>query len=182
MHKVETLCLRPVDAWLSSGASGSWAYFRQCWFNVSWVACPSWIDVPIAVKDCYISCTLWGQQMKSLHVCCRCDTAAVVAMINRYTSQHPHICWGACFHLCKVCCQLDCRASARMLKWSCWCIVKGQHTNFLSSGALCRGITLLHPSRVVGWLDTCTSPTKLAIYGMVRGFSDLPLLKFETMN
>ena len=92
---MSALCRRPVNAWLTSDASGSWgcgAYFRRCWFSFSWIACPSWGDVPIAVKELLpivVSCALWGQQMSSLHVRCRCDNAAVVAMINRHTSRHP---------------------------------------------------------------------------------------------
>ena len=92
---MSALCCHPVDAWLTSDASGSWscgAYFRQCWFSISWIACPFWGDVPIAVTELLpivISCTLWGQQMRSLHVRCCCDNAAVVAMINKHTSRHP---------------------------------------------------------------------------------------------
>ena len=92
MHKVGALCCRPVDAWLTLDASGSWAYFRRCWFNISWVACPLWTYVPIAVKELLpivISCVLWGLQMRSLHVGYRRDNAAVVAKINRHISQHP---------------------------------------------------------------------------------------------
>ena len=92
---ISALCRRPIDDWLTSDASGSWgcgAYFRRCWFNISWQACPSWTDMHIAVKELLpivISCALWGQQMRNCHVCCRCDNAAVVSMINRHTSRHP---------------------------------------------------------------------------------------------
>ena len=95
---ISALCRRPVDAWLTSDASGSWgcgAYFHRCWFNISWVACPSWTDVPIAVRELLpivISCALWGHQMRNLHVQCRCDNAAVVVVINKHTSRHPMQC------------------------------------------------------------------------------------------
>jgi hypothetical protein len=95
---VLALCHRPVDAWLTTDASGSWecgAYFRRCWFNTSWVSCPSWTDVPIAVRELLpivISSALWGQNMRGLHVRCRCDNAAVVAIINKHDIHWPHIC------------------------------------------------------------------------------------------
>ena len=44
---ISALCRRPVDAWLTSDASGSWgcgAYFHRCWFSISWVACMSFVD------------------------------------------------------------------------------------------------------------------------------------------
>ena len=92
---MSALCRRPVDAWLTSDASGSWgcgAYFRRLWFNLSWEACPTWKDEHIAVKELLpivISCAVWGKQMSHLHVRCRCDNAAVVSMLNKHTSQHP---------------------------------------------------------------------------------------------
>ena len=92
---VSALCRRPVDAWLTSDASGSWgcgAYFYRKWFNISWEVCQSWTEVHIAAKELLpivISCALWGQQMKSFHIRCRCDNAAVVTMINKHTSRHP---------------------------------------------------------------------------------------------
>ena len=121
---ISALCRQPVDAWLTSDASGSWgcgAYFRRCWFNVSWIACPLWEDVPIAVKELLpivISCALWGQQMRSLYVFCRCDNAAVVAMIKLAPSCHTFA-EMLVLYLCKICCQLDGRASARTPKQSC---------------------------------------------------------------
>ena len=92
---MSALCCRPVDAWLTSDASGSWgcgAYFRRRWFNLSWEACPAWTGSHIAVKELLpivISCAIWGQQMSFLHIRCRCDNAAVVSMLNKHTSQHP---------------------------------------------------------------------------------------------
>lgn len=51
---ISALCHRPVDAWLTSNASGSWgcgAYFRRCWFNISWEVCPSFISQQ---RNCYL--------------------------------------------------------------------------------------------------------------------------------
>ncbi len=154
-----------------------WAYFHQCWFNISWVACPSWTDVPIAVKELLPIVTsygIWGQQMRNLHVRCRCDNAAVVTMINRHAYKPTPIGHTSVevliFHLCK----LVCRTSARMLEQSGWFVVKGQHTRFSWSSAVCRGIALLHSFGTVECFDT--SLAKLAIGRVVWGFSGLPLL------
>ena len=46
----------------------------------------------------------------------------------------PHIYWGANFHLCEVCCQLDDRSSAWSPKWNCWCVVKGLYIIYQLSG------------------------------------------------
>ena len=92
---IAALCRRPVNDWLTSDASGSWrcgAYFRQSWFNLSWEVCPSWAEVHISIKELLpivISCAIWSQQMRSCHICCRCDNAAVISMINKHTSRHP---------------------------------------------------------------------------------------------
>ena len=95
---------------------GTGAYFHWKWFNITWEVCPSWTEVHIAAKELLpivISCALWGQQMKSSYICCQCDNAAVVTMINiRADIQWLHTCSDV-FHLCKILHQPVSRASSR---------------------------------------------------------------------
>lgn len=92
---ITALCRRPIDAKLTTDASGSWgcgAFFGERWFNLSWESCPCWAEVHISVKELLpivISCSIWGQEMSGKHIRCLCDNAAVVAMINKRTSTHP---------------------------------------------------------------------------------------------
>ena len=91
---VAALCRRPIDAKLTSDASGSWgcgAFFNQRWFNLSWDSCPSWTNVHISIKELLpivISCAIWGREMSGSHIRC-CDNAAVVVMVNKHTSSQP---------------------------------------------------------------------------------------------
>jgi hypothetical protein len=123
---ISALCHRPVDAWLTTDASGSWdwgAYFRRDWFNLSWVACPAWPEAPIAVKELLpivMSCALWGQQMRNLHIRCRCDNACSRGGNDQQTFRSTSGCHASAemlvFRLCEVRYQLNCRTSARTPK------------------------------------------------------------------
>ena len=92
---VTALCRHPIDAKLVSDASGSWgcgAYFGDRWFSLSWTSCLTWADMHITVKELLpivISCAIWGREMAGRHIRSLCDNAAVVAMINKYTSTNP---------------------------------------------------------------------------------------------
>ena len=91
------LCRRPIDARLVSDASGSWgcgAYFGNKWFALPWSSCHSWAEVHISVQELLpivIACAIWGGEMAAGHICCLCDTAAVVVMINKHTSKNPMV-------------------------------------------------------------------------------------------
>ena len=92
---ISALCRCPIEAKLGSDASGSWgcgAYFGNNRFALPWSSCPLWVEVHISVKELLpivISCAIWGGEMAGSHIRCLCDNAAVVVMINRYTSKNP---------------------------------------------------------------------------------------------
>ena len=79
-------------ATITSDASGSWgcgAYSSSGeWFQFEWPA--SWLDRHITIKELLpivIAVATWGTQWKGSSVRCRCDNAAVVAIINSGTSK-----------------------------------------------------------------------------------------------
>ena len=85
----------PVDSYISSDASGSWgcgAFYHDQWFNLAWDSCPAIKEMHIAVKELLpvvIACAVWVESFRKKHIRCRCDNAAVVAMVNKGSSTHP---------------------------------------------------------------------------------------------
>ena len=83
----------PPAAILTSDASGSWGCgaFTSAgqWFQFQWPT--SWATVHITVKELLpvvVSCALWGGGWQGKTVQCRCDNAAVVAILRSGTSKH----------------------------------------------------------------------------------------------
>ena len=91
---ISSLCKLPVDQIITSDASGSWgcgAFSGNKWFNMSWVTCRAMEKSHISVKELLpivISLAVWADSMQGKHIRCRCDNAAVVAMINKKSSKH----------------------------------------------------------------------------------------------
>ena len=78
---------------LTSDASGSWGCgaFESSgkWFQIPWRG--SLEGVHITVKELLpvaVACALWGSHWRGMTVCCRCDNAAVVAILRSGTSRH----------------------------------------------------------------------------------------------
>ena len=68
---VAALCRRPIDAKVTSDASGSWgcgAFCNQRWFNLSWDSCPSWTDVHITV-DAKVYIVIGKRKLYNIHSC-----------------------------------------------------------------------------------------------------------------
>ncbi len=79
-------------ATITSDASGSWgcgAYTTEGeWFQLSWP--PAWCDVHITVKELLpvvLAIAIWGHLWTGQVVRCRCDNAAVVAIVNSGSSK-----------------------------------------------------------------------------------------------
>lgn len=79
---------------LTSDASGGWGggAFTSSgeWFQVQWPE--SWATVHITVKELapiVVAAAVWGREWKGRTVCCRCDNAAVVAILRSNSSKHP---------------------------------------------------------------------------------------------
>ena len=79
---------------LTTDASGGWgggAFSSQGeWFNLQWP--DSWRAVHITIKELapiVIACAMWGPGWRGKTVLCRCDNAAVVAILRSGTSKHP---------------------------------------------------------------------------------------------
>ena len=76
---------RPL--FITSDASGSWgcgAAYENMWFQLQWTE--SWKSLPIAPKELVpivIAVILWGPHLVGRHICCLCDNAAVVAVVNK---------------------------------------------------------------------------------------------------
>ncbi len=75
------------QAVLTSDASGSWgcgAFTSSgCWFQLRFPE--SWDNVHITVKELLpivLAAALWGHSWRGTTVCCKCDNAAVVAIVN----------------------------------------------------------------------------------------------------
>ena len=84
---------------LTSDASGSWGCgaFTSTgqWFKLQWPAV--WAEVHITAKELLpivVACAVWGREWKGKAVRCRCDNAAVVAIIKSGASKH-----GLAMHL-----------------------------------------------------------------------------------
>lgn len=84
----------PPSATLTTDASGSWgcgAYASSGhWFQYQWPA-GTWEGVHITVKELLpivIACAVWGDLWHGGAVRCRCDNAAVVAILRSGTSKH----------------------------------------------------------------------------------------------
>ena len=78
---------------LTSDASGSWGCgaFESSgkWFQIPWQG--SLEGVHITVKELLpvvVACALWGSHWRDMTVCCRCDNAAVVAILRSGTPRH----------------------------------------------------------------------------------------------
>ena len=83
---------RQYDVSLTSDASGLWgcgAYSSQGeWFQVEWPA--SWIKLHITIKELLpvvMGVAMWGSKWRGKTVRCRCDNAAVVAILNSGSSK-----------------------------------------------------------------------------------------------
>ena len=83
----------PVEV-LTSDASGSWGCGAFTvsgeWFQFQWPS--SWASVHITVKELLpivVACAVWGVSWHGKTVQCRCDNAAVVAILRSGTSKHP---------------------------------------------------------------------------------------------
>lgn len=80
------------DIVITSDASGSWgcgAFWQQKWFQCSWHK--SWETVDILAKELLpivIAAAIWGKGWRGRTVLCRCDNAAVVALINSGYCKH----------------------------------------------------------------------------------------------
>ena len=77
---------------MTSDASGSWgcgAYLSSGeWFQLELSS--SWDGIHITMKELFpivIGAAVWGSQWKGVSVLCRCDNAAVVAIVNSGTSK-----------------------------------------------------------------------------------------------
>ena len=80
-------------ATLTSDVSGGWGggAFTSSgeWFQLQWPE--SWSSVHIMVKELapiIVPCTVWGRQWQGSSVHCRCDNAAVVAIVRAGSSKH----------------------------------------------------------------------------------------------
>ena len=93
MSMFASLHRSPSAAQLTSDASGGWgcgAYISTGqWFQLQW---PEWWEsVHITVKELVpivVACALWGNTWKGKTIRCRCDNAAVVAIVRSGTSKH----------------------------------------------------------------------------------------------
>ena len=77
---------------ITSDASGTWGCgaFSSVgeWFQLEWPG--GWKDINITIKELLlvvVSVAMWGHQLSNCTVRCRCDNAAVVAIVNTGTSQ-----------------------------------------------------------------------------------------------
>lgn len=74
-------------------ASGSWgcrAAYENLWFQLQWPE--NWATVSIAPKELVpivVAVTLWGPYWAGQHICCLCDSAAVVAAVNKGAAKDP---------------------------------------------------------------------------------------------
>lgn len=83
-------------ATLTSDASGSWGCGAYCssgeWMQLKWPG--SWSGIHITVKELLpivVCVAIWGQQWRGLTVRCRCDNAAVVAIVNSSRSRDERV-------------------------------------------------------------------------------------------
>ena len=80
------------DITITSDASGNWGcgtFWQNKWFQCSWHT--SWKTVDILAKELLpivIAAAIWGKAWEGCTVLCRCDNAAVVALINAGYCKH----------------------------------------------------------------------------------------------
>ena len=93
MSMFASLHRSPSAAQLTSDASGGWdcgAYISTGqWFQLQWPE--SWESVHITVKELVpivVACALWGNTWTRKTIRCRCDNAAVVAIVRSGTSKY----------------------------------------------------------------------------------------------
>ena len=89
----------PPSSTVTSDASGRWgcgAFLDSGkWFQCEWKG--AWAEVHITAKELLpivLASALWGREWTGRTVLCRCDNAAVVAIIRSGRSKHP-----LCMHL-----------------------------------------------------------------------------------
>ena len=85
----------PCAVTITSDASGSWgcgAYLSTgAWFQLEWPK--SWASTHITVKELLplvLAIAMWGRQWHGKSICCRCDNAAVVAMLRSGWCKNEH--------------------------------------------------------------------------------------------
>ena len=88
--------MRKPQVVLTSDASGSWgcgAYTSEGqWFQLQLPE--SWHGVHITVKELLpivLGAAVWGRRWQGLSVSCRCDNAAVVAIVNSGRSKMDRV-------------------------------------------------------------------------------------------
>ena len=86
----------PPHAILTSDVSGKWGCgaFSSAgeWFQYPWPK--SWEAVHITAKELLpivVACALWGQRWQGQSIRCRCDNAAVMAIVNAGRSKDVRI-------------------------------------------------------------------------------------------
>lgn len=96
IHHWNGISLFPVarnQLLLTSDASGVWgcgAYIGHEWFQMQWPRVTR--QVNIATKEMVpvlFAAAIWGPRWATAHVTCRCDNAAVVAVINKGSAKDP---------------------------------------------------------------------------------------------
>ena len=88
LHRSTPVAIQTSDA---SGGWGCGAFTNGGeWFQVTWPE--SWSAIHITVKELVpivVACAIWGQEWQGSSVRCRCDNAAVVAIVRSGSSKHP---------------------------------------------------------------------------------------------
>ena len=86
----------PASTQIHSDASGSFGCgafdSTSRWLQVRWPV--SWTDVDISVKEMVpivLAAAIWGDSWQGTRVCFLSDNAAVVAVLERRSAQHPHL-------------------------------------------------------------------------------------------
>ena len=96
-------------ATITSDASGSWGCGAHTaegeWFQLRWP--PAWREVHITVKEFHpivLAMAIWESQWTGQAVRCRCDNAAMVAIVNSGSSKEDkamHLMRSAVFFMAK---------------------------------------------------------------------------------
>ena len=86
----------PPTATITSDASVNWGCSAFCstgnWFQLSWPV--SWLELHITVKELLpviVGVGIWGNQWRGSTILCKCDNAAVVAIIKSGTSKDKFV-------------------------------------------------------------------------------------------
>ena len=81
---LDSVVHKTPSATLTSDASGRWG----CGFQFRWP--PAWEAIHITVKELLpivVACAVWGHQWRGCTILCRCDNAAVVAILKSGSSK-----------------------------------------------------------------------------------------------